>query len=43
MIVPEIILIMTRWSDGDLAGRLLSEQTGEWTVLRRLAVCRRLG
>ena len=29
-----IILIMTRWHEDDLAGRLLAEQAGEWTVLR---------
>src|SRR5262249_28345496 len=29
-----IILIMTRWHEDDLAGRLLAEQPGEWTVLR---------
>ena len=29
-----IILVMTRWHEDDLAGRLLSEQGDEWTVLR---------
>lgn len=29
-----IILIQTRWHLDDLAGRLLREQPGEWTVLR---------
>lgn len=29
-----IILVMTRWHEDDLAGRLLSEQAREWTVLR---------
>lgn len=29
-----VILVMTRWSEGDLAGRLLAEQQGErWEVL----------
>jgi predicted phage terminase large subunit-like protein len=29
-----IILIMTRWNEDDLAGRLLSEQGDKWSVLR---------
>ena len=29
-----IILIMTRWHEADLAGKLLQSQPGEWTVLR---------
>jgi len=29
-----IILIMTRWHEDDLAGRLLAEQGDRWTVLR---------
>lgn len=29
-----IILVMTRWHEDDLAGRLLSEQFNRWTVLR---------
>src|SRR5262249_51902761 len=29
-----IVLIMTRWHEDDLAGRLLAEQAAEWTVLR---------
>lgn len=29
-----IILVMTRWHEDDLAGRLLSEQGKKWTVLR---------
>lgn len=29
-----IVLIMTRWHEDDLAGRLLAEQPGLWTVLR---------
>lgn len=33
-----IILIMTRWHEDDLAGRLLAEQGGQWTVLRLPAV-----
>ena len=32
---PAVILIMTRWSENDLAGRLLAAEGGdEWTVLR---------
>lgn len=33
-----IILIMTRWHEADLAGRLLLHQPGQWTVLRLPAV-----
>lgn len=33
-----IILIMTRWHEDDLAGRLLSEQGAQWTVLRLPAI-----
>lgn len=29
-----IILVCTRWHEDDLAGRLLSDQAGAWTVLR---------
>ena len=29
-----IILIMTRWHEDDLAGRLLQQQSDQWTVLR---------
>lgn len=29
-----IILVMTRWHEDDLAGRLLSEQGERWTILR---------
>lgn len=29
-----IILIMTRWHEDDLAGRLLAAEKGEWTVVR---------
>ncbi|HML21823.1 MAG TPA: phage terminase large subunit [Aggregatilinea sp.] len=29
-----IVLIMTRWHEDDLAGRLLQEQGDEWTILR---------
>lgn len=28
-----VILILTRWHEDDLAGRLLSEEPGKWTVL----------
>lgn len=32
---PSVILIMTRWSDDDLAGRILNSEGGdEWEVLR---------
>jgi predicted phage terminase large subunit-like protein len=33
-----IILIMTRWHEDDLAGRLLADQASDWTVLRLPAV-----
>jgi len=33
-----IVLIMTRWHEDDLAGRLLAQQASEWTVLRLPAV-----
>jgi predicted phage terminase large subunit-like protein len=33
-----IVLIMTRWHEDDLAGRLLRDQPGEWTVLRLPAI-----
>ena len=33
-----MVLIMTRWSDGDLAGRVLAEQGDEWTVLHLPAI-----
>lgn len=33
-----IVLIMTRWHEDDLAGRLLAEQADAWTVLRLPAV-----
>jgi predicted phage terminase large subunit-like protein len=29
-----IVLLMTRWHEDDLAGRILREQPGEWEVLR---------
>jgi predicted phage terminase large subunit-like protein len=29
-----IVLIMTRWHEDDLAGRILKDQGGEWTILR---------
>lgn len=29
-----IVLIMTRWHEDDLAGRLLADQPGQWSVLR---------
>jgi predicted phage terminase large subunit-like protein len=29
-----IVLIMTRWHEDDLAGRLLAQNSGEWSVLR---------
>ena len=29
-----IVLIMTRWHEDDLAGRLLAQNPGEWSVLR---------
>lgn len=33
-----IVLIMTRWHEDDIAGKLLRGQPGEWTVLRLPAV-----
>jgi predicted phage terminase large subunit-like protein len=33
-----IILIMTRWHEDDLAGRMLQDQPGEWTILRLPAI-----
>ena len=33
-----IVLIMTRWHEADLAGMLLKEQPGQWTVLRLPAI-----
>jgi predicted phage terminase large subunit-like protein len=33
-----IVLIMTRWHEDDLAGRLLQDQPGQWDVLRLPAV-----
>lgn len=33
-----IILMMTRWHEDDLAGRILREEPGEWEVLRLPAV-----
>ena len=33
-----IVLIQTRWHEEDLAGKLLAEQSGEWTILRLPAV-----
>lgn len=32
------VLIMTRWHEADLAGRLLDEEAHEWTVLRLPAI-----
>lgn len=34
-----IVLIMTRWHQDDLAGRLLIEQKDEWKVLHYPAIC----
>jgi len=34
-----IVLIMTRWHQDDLAGRLLLDQGADWTVLHYPAVC----
>lgn len=34
-----IVLIMTRWHQDDLAGRLLDDQPGEWEVLHFPAIC----
>lgn len=33
-----IVLIMSRWHEDDLAGRLLSDQADQWTVLRLPAI-----
>jgi predicted phage terminase large subunit-like protein len=33
-----IVLIMTRWHEDDLAGRLLQANAGEWTVMRLPAI-----
>src|SRR5262249_21003751 len=33
-----IVVIMTRWHEDDLAGRLLQDQPGQWTVLRLTAL-----
>src|SRR5690606_29792931 len=33
-----IILIMTRWHEDDLAGRLIQEQGNEWEILRYPAI-----
>src|SRR5262249_23502171 len=33
-----IVLIMTRWHEDDLAGRLLRDQPGQWAVLRLPAI-----
>jgi predicted phage terminase large subunit-like protein len=33
-----IVLIMSRWHEDDLAGRLLAEQAGQWEILRLPAV-----
>ena len=33
-----IVLVMTRWHEDDLAGRLLNDQVDQWTVLRLPAV-----
>ena len=29
-----IVLVMSRWHEDDLAGRLIGEQGGEWTIIR---------
>jgi predicted phage terminase large subunit-like protein len=34
-----IVLIMTRWHQDDLAGRILEEQKDDWTVLHFPAMC----
>lgn len=34
-----IVIIMTRWHEDDLIGRILKNQADEWTVLRLPAVC----
>ena len=33
-----IVLIMSRWHEDDLAGRLLAEQAGQWEILRLTAL-----
>jgi len=33
-----IVIIMTRWHEDDLVGKLLAEKTGVWTILRLPAV-----
>jgi predicted phage terminase large subunit-like protein len=33
-----VVLVMTRWNEDDLAGKLLVEQDGEWTLLNLPAV-----
>ncbi len=33
-----VVLVMTRWNEADLAGYLLSEQPGRWTVLNLPAI-----
>jgi predicted phage terminase large subunit-like protein len=38
-----IVLIMTRWHEDDLAGRLLRDQPGQWTVLRLPAIAETQG
>ncbi len=38
-----IVLIMTRWHEDDLAGRLLADQPGQWTVLRLPALAESQG
>jgi hypothetical protein len=34
-----VLLMMTRWHEDDLAGRLLSREPGEWEVLAIPAIC----
>src|SRR5581483_7399197 len=29
-----VVLIMTRWHEDDLAGRLLAQDAGEWNIIR---------
>jgi predicted phage terminase large subunit-like protein len=38
-----IVLIQTRWHEDDLAGRLLQDQPGEWSVLRLPALAETQG
>jgi len=38
-----IVLIMTRWHEDDLAGRILQEQGKEWTILRLPALAETQG